>query len=125
MGQGQVTLRFEAQLASGATPRLLPPLEAFAVDIAGDNWVGGTQIVGTAQEPLGLGDVSPGGLVMLTNRGPAGTWIDVYGESELGTPALMRLLPGETHFWRTAPTATPFVAASEDTVDLEVLALEA
>lgn len=124
MGQAQITLRLEALLGSGAVVRLLPPLEAFAVDVAGDNWTGGTQVVGTNQEALALGDVAPGGLIALTNRGAAGTWIDVFAESELGTPALMRLLPGETHFWRTAPTATPFVVASVNTVDLEVLALE-
>lgn len=123
MGQAQITLHFEALLDSGARVQLLPPLEAFTVDVAGDNWRGGTQIVKMAEDPLILGDVAAGGLISLTNRGAAGTWIDVRAES--GGANLMRLLPGETHFWRTTPAATPYVVASVDTVDLEVLALEA
>lgn len=123
MGQAQITLRFEALLDSGARVQLLPPLEALAVDVTGDNWKGGTQIIKTAEDPLILGDVAPGGLIALTNRGEAGTWIDVRAES--GGPNLMRLLPGETSFWRTTPAATPYVVASVDTVDLEILALEA
>lgn len=123
MGQAQITLRFEALLDSGAQPRLLPPLEALSVDVAGDNWRGGTQAVKVAEDPLILGDVTPGGLILLTNRGVAGTWIDVRAES--GGPNLMRLLPGETALWRTTPGATPYVVASIDGVDLEVLALEA
>lgn len=121
MGQAQVTLRFEALLDSGSTVRL-PALEAFPIDVTGDNWTGGTQVVKTVEDPLALGDVAAGGLIMLTNRGAAGTWIDVRASS--GGPNLMRLLPGETSFWRTTPGAQPYVVASVDTVDLEVLALE-
>jgi hypothetical protein len=123
MGQVQITLRFEALLDSGARVQLLPPLEAFAVDVTGDNWRGGTQVVKIAEDPLILGDVTPGGLILLTNRGAAGTWIDVRAES--GGPNLMRLLPGVTSFWQTTPAATPYVVASVDNVDLEILALEA
>jgi hypothetical protein len=123
MGQAHVTLRFEALLDSGAEVQLRPALEAFSVDVVGDNWTGGTQVAKTIEDPLMLGNVAPGGLLALTNRGAAGTWIDVRAES--GGPNLMRLLPGETNLWRTTPGAQPYVVASVDTVDLEVLALEA
>jgi hypothetical protein len=119
----QITLRFEALLGSGAQVQLRPALEAYSVDIAGSRYIENTQQVGIAEEELFFGDVVPGGLVLLTNRGSDTDWIDLRAES--GGANFTRLLPGVTQFYQFTPGVRPYVIASADYIDLELLMLEA
>jgi hypothetical protein len=123
MGQAQITLRFEALLDSGAELRLIPSLEAFGIDVAGSRLIKNTQKIGIAEEELVTGDVATGGLALLTNRGSDTDWIDLRAES--GGANFTRLLPGVTQFYQFTPGVRPYVIASADYVDLELLMLEA
>lgn len=118
----QITLRFEAQLDSGAEVQLRPALEAHSVDIAGSRYIENTQQVGIAEEELYFGDVVPGGLALLTNRGSDAEWIDVRAES--GGANLLRLLPGVTQLVQLSPGVRPYVIASVDYVDLELVMVD-
>lgn len=122
MGWAQITLRFEALLDSGARVQLQPPLEAFTVEVTGNRFIRSVQKVGIAEEDLDMNDVIAGGLAALTNRGTGAEWIDVRAEA--GGTNLLRLLPGQTQLLRFTPAARPYVIASVDFVDLELLMLE-
>jgi hypothetical protein len=69
MGQAQITLRFSWDL--GTAEGSLPPgfAEALSVAVAGERMIHNIQLINSAKEPLQLGDVGPGGLLVGRNNG--------------------------------------------------------
>lgn len=117
----EVTIRASLQFEKlrSVAELLFGPLD---FDVSGRNFTHKRQNVGTAEEPLALDDVAPGGFVIGVNR-DATNYVEIRPGS--GLADLIKVGPGEPFLFRTAADSTPYVIANTAECELEFLAVDA
>jgi hypothetical protein len=106
----EITLNVRLDYASGSIRDGIIGADALSVDLATQVLLHNTQIVGTSEEALLLGDVTAGHWLIAVNRSASGT---ISIRAATGETNLVDLDPGEPACFRLAAAATaPFVIAS-------------
>jgi hypothetical protein len=118
MGTAQITLRLDWDLgvSKGSLPHNFA--EALPVALAGTRLVHNVQEVGLGKEPLFLGDVGPGGLLVARNNDDTNYVTIAPGIDPAAIP-LARLLPGDICLLRVDNGSLPYVAAAVAPCELE------
>jgi hypothetical protein len=92
------------------------------ITMAGDEMIQNTQIIGTANEAVVLGDVAVGGYAVFKNL-DATNYVELFTDSGDAQP-FAKLLAGEPMLLKTHPSATYYAKANTGSVKLLVFALE-
>lgn len=106
--------------AGGVSDSLAIP--SLQIDMTGTDFKHGTQIIGTSEEAIDLGEVAAGGFCLLINR-DATNYIEVRPNT--GVADLIYMGPGEPAFFRITSDAVPYAIADTDSCLLEVYILDA
>jgi len=91
------------------------------LDMAGDDYVKTTQLVGLVEAPLSLGSVTLGGYACILNRGEN----PVLVRPGPGQTDLIRVSPGRIAVFETVLTSDPHVAAVGAPSLIELLLIDA
>lgn len=92
------------------------------MDLSGTDTSGGSQVLSTSEEALRLGDVTPGGWLLLKNHDASAT---VHLRPASGETNCVSWLPGEEFPVRLATGSTPYLIASAGTPRVSYVLLDA
>jgi hypothetical protein len=88
--------------------------------VSGNDYIAGTQTVGTSEEALAKGDITTPGFCFIFNR-DATNFVKVRGAS--GAVDCIKIKPGEFAMFRHAGTA-PYVIADTGACEIEYVIIE-